>query len=187
MFDTIFINKKFLPKVEELTRNEYNLISLQTKDFENLLENYFVGEDGSLELDKVEYEMIPNLELPKKGKWNPPFFEEIKSSERIKIPFTGIIRAATFFTSYTNPKDEIFLDIDFKFIDGIIQGVGVIKTLQITTADIVVERRRLAEEYRNKRDNDMKYRISKFCARKISIVLAYLNKLNNWLYSYQPK
>jgi hypothetical protein len=91
MFDTIHIHKKFLPTVEVIENNGYSLSSLQTKDFDNLLEEYHVDENGKLFLDKVEYVIIENNTPPQKGKWNPPFFQEEKSRERVFIPYTGTV------------------------------------------------------------------------------------------------
>ena len=78
MFDTIHIYKKFLPSIKQVEDNGYSLSSLQTKDFENLLETYHVDENGKLTLDKVEYVFIENDKPKVKGKWNPPFFQEEK-------------------------------------------------------------------------------------------------------------
>lgn len=187
MFDTIYIYKKFLPSIKQVEDNGYSLSSLQTKDFENLLETYHVDENGKLTLDKVEYVFIENDKPKVKGKWNPPFFQEEKSRERIFIPHTGIITAGAFFMDYNNPKDEIFVDIDFKFIDGILQSVGTIKTMTITPVEQVLERRRQIEESRNKRDKDNLYQLYRFISKVISRVTARLNRIQTWLNSYEPK
>jgi hypothetical protein len=187
MFDTIHINKKFLPTIREVEKHGYSLNSLQTKDFDSLLEDYYVEEDGKLFLDKVEYMIIENPDPPEKKKWSPPFFQEEKSRERVFVPYTGEITAGAFFMDYTNPKDEIFIDIDFKFIDGIIQSKGIVKILRITPVEEVLENRRQIEERKHKRDNDVIYQISRYLYKAISRLIFKLNKLQNWLSSYEPK
>jgi len=187
MFDTIHIDKKFLPFIKEIQKNGYFLNSLQTKDFDNLLEDYYVDENGKLFLDKVEYIIIENPDPPQRKKWNPPFFQEEKSRERIFIPYTGIVTAGAFFMDYNNPKDEIFVDIDFKFIDGLLQSKGSVKEIRITLVEDVLENRRKLEENRFKRDNDFIYQISTKISRFISRITNKLHRFQTWLNSYEPK
>lgn len=187
MFDTIHIHKKFLPSVKELKQNGYNLSSLQTKVFDNLLEDYHVGEDGLLYMDKVEYEFTLNTNTSADKKWNPPFFQEEKSRTKMQLPHTGIVTAGAFFMDYHNPKDEIFIDIDFKFIDGVLQGQGIVNRLTVTPINIVLERRREIEERRNRRDNDPLYHISKYFLYIVNRVISKLHRIQNYLLSYEPK
>ena len=187
MFDIMHIHSKFLPKIKELDSNGYAFSNLQTKDFEGLLEAYHVGEDGVLLLDKVEYVFIENTELPRKGKWNPPFFQEEKSRTKVVYPYNGTITAGAFFMDYKNPKDEIFVDIDFKFIDGVLQKVGTIKELQITPLQKVLERREQILEKRNKKEKDIKYRIFNYFSKFVNILILKLSKIQFSLTSYQPK
>ncbi len=187
MFDTIHINKKFLPIVNEVEQNGYSLSSLQTKDFDNLLEDYHVDENGKLFLEKVEYTIIENNEPIVKGKWNPPFFQQEKKRERVFIPYTGVITAGAFFMDYDDKKDEVFIDIDFKFLDGILQEKGITKKISVIPIEEVLERRRIIKENRIKRDNDMLYQLYRYISKIISRVNCKLNKIQNWLNSYEPK
>lgn len=187
MFDTIHIHDKFLPKIKELEINKYCIKSLQTKNFDNLLENYHVGEDGVLFLDKVDYELVENQNASKGG-WNPPFFQEEKSREKIQFPYTGIVTAGMFFMDYTdNPKDEIFVDINFKFVDGVLQEVGKIKTLKVTPSQEVLERRQKIKEIKLKIENDIKYHIFKYISKFLTKIIISLNKINNYLVTYKPE
>jgi hypothetical protein len=187
MFDTMYFHKKFLPAIEPVEKNGYSLISLQTKDFENLLEEYHVDENGRLYLDKVDYILVENDVLPEKGKWNPPFFQEEKGRERIFIPHTGIVTAGIFFMDYKNEKDEIFVDIDFKFIDGILQETGKVKIIKVTPIQEVLETRRKIEERRYKKENDVLYCICNYLSRKLNRLLFKLHKIQDFLLSYEPK
>lgn len=187
MFDTIHINKKFLPTIREIEKHGYSLNSLQTKDFDNLLEDYHVDEYGKLFLDKVEYILVENTNPTEKRKWNPLFFQEEKSRERVFVPYTGVVTAGAFLMDFNNPKDEIFIDIDFKFIDGVLQSTGSVKTMKITTVEEVLKNRRKIEERKHKTDNDLIYQISRSLNRFISIIVYKLNKVQNWLNSYEPK
>jgi len=187
MFDYLHVHKSFLPKVKQLEENNYSLESLQTKDFDSLLETYHVDEIGTLSLDKVDYIIIENTEPPQRGKWNPPFFQEEKSRSKINIPYTGVVTAGAFFMDYKDTKDEIFIDINFNFIDGVLQEKGKVVDLRITPADEVLERRRQIEERRIRRDNDLRYNVFNYIQRIIHRLIYKLHRIQDYLRSYEPK
>jgi len=187
MFDTIHIHGNFLPKVKELDYNGYKLNNLQTKSFDGLLEEYYVGEDGVLLLDKVDYVLLENTEYQKKTKCSPPFFQEEKSRIKVVYPYTGIITAGAFFMNYHNSKDEIFIDIDFNFVNGTVKDIGIIKKLEITPYEKILEKRKQIEEKRRKKDSDIKYQVFKYLSRFINKILLKLSKIQFCLNSYQPK
>jgi len=187
MFDTIYVNNKLLPVINELLKNNYSLSALQTKDFECSLLEYHVDENGTLTLDDVEYIFTENKESSKKGKWRPPFFQEEKSRKRVFVPYTGIVIAGAFFMNYIDYKDEIFVDIEFKFVDGVLQGIGKIHNMTITPASEVLERRKIQEERKIKRDNDFICQVSLKLSSYISKVISILKRVQYWLYSHCPK
>jgi hypothetical protein len=187
MFDTIYINKNFLPFIKQVEENKYHLHSLQIKNFDNLLQDYHVDSDGKLFVDKIEYVIIQNDTPFQKGKWNPPFFQEEKSRERIFVPYTGIINASAFLMDYNDKKDEIFVTIDFNFIDGIIQGIGITKKIEVVSIENILERRKLIEKIKNKRNNDFSYKIYMHISKIITKITCKLNKIQLWIISNQTK
>lgn len=187
MFDIIHIHKKFLPKIKELDDNGYALSNLQTKSFDGLLEDYHVGEDGILLLDKVEYVFLENTEAPEKGRWNPPFFQEEKSRTKVVHSYNGLITAGAFFMDFNNSKDEIFVNIDFEFMNGVLKNVGTITELQITPLQEILERRKKIIENRDKKQKDIKYRVFNYFSNFVNRLIFKLSKIQTCLNSYQPK
>lgn len=187
MFDIIHIHNKFLPKIKEMNDNGYSLSNLQTKSFDGLLEDYHVGEDGILLLDKVEYVFSENTENFEKDRWNPPFFQEEKSRTKVVHPYNGLINAGAFFMDFNNSKDEIFVSIDFKFINGVLEDVGIIKELQITPLQKLLEVRKKNIENKDKKQKDIKYRVFNYFSTLVNRLIYKLSKLQLCLNSYQPK
>ena len=184
MFDYLNVDKKFFPQIKEIEENNYSLSNFQTKDFDNSLENYYVDENGNLFIEKVEYSFIENKETPKKGKWTPPFFQEEKSRTKIPYAFTGIVNAYDYLQDINNQKNEIFVSLDFKFFDGILQGIGIVRELKVIEYDIILQRKKDIEIIRAKKENDVLYKISFYLAMKILKIINILNKLYSFLISY---
>jgi hypothetical protein len=187
MFDNLYINKNFLPSIPIMELNGYEIKELQTKDFDNLLENYFVDENGSLVLEKVDYEIIVNEEPPQKGKWTPPFFQEEIGRSTVNFPFTGIVNGVGCYLDSLDTKDKIYLDLKFKFINGILQGVGVVDKIDVTPIKEVLECKQFWKEFHNKRKKDPIFQILRKASILIHRIIYRLQKLNNWINSYEPK
>lgn len=187
MFDNIFINKKFIPEIPEIQKLGYTIFELQTKDFDNLMDRYDVDENGKLTLEKVEYDVVENIIKPEKDKWCPPFHLEEKNKTITDFPYTGIVDACAYLCDRANNKDEVFVDLKFKFIDGILQSVGLVDNLTITSFETILDNNKKFEELYNKRNNDAIYCLFRYLTKIIYKVIHNLSKLNSWLCSYNPK
>lgn len=111
MFDNIkceySLDRFDIPNIQNL---EY-----QTKNLDNLLDNYTITEKGELICHKVEYEYVPEEERPYYGKpeWNKNKLYKLCGSYRSKpigdylIDYTGIINF------YSNLEENRLYSINF--------------------------------------------------------------------------
>lgn len=121
MFD-YFRVKKEIPIPEELKplNIDWKNTEFQTKDLENCLLEYFIGEDGCLYEVNIEREYVPYSEEEKNSKqhkgWN--IWKDVveKSRENVKLDFHGKIRFYTYET--LNENEDFSIDYEAYFIYG---------------------------------------------------------------------
>lgn len=133
MFDTIIFNKSVIqgldPKVDKYLRllGESEL-GFQTKDFDCLLQNFFI-EDGCLFEQHVETRWVEE---------SGPFggFMEPVSKEKKPCNKTCTVQAYDMFDS---EEVDIWIEIQFVFVDGVLQKTSLVKYKE-TDASIRIER-----------------------------------------------
>jgi hypothetical protein len=130
MFD-YFRVKKEIPIPEELKplNIDWKNLEFQTKDLENCLLEYFIGEDSFLYEVEVDREYIPFTEEEKKNQdyraWSPWKDVVEKSRTNKKVNFHGKIK---FYTYETFSEDEdFFIDYDAYFIYGKLDKIELLK------------------------------------------------------------
>lgn len=128
MFDTIIFNKSVIqgldPKVDKYLRilGESEL-GFQTKDFDCLLQNFFI-EDGKLFLEHVESRWVEE---------NGPFggFLEPISKEKKFYNKTCTVQAY----DYLNSEEvDIWIEFEIVFIEGVLQKITLIKYKETDSA-----------------------------------------------------
>lgn len=130
MFD-YFRVKKEIPIPEELKplNIDWKNLEFQTKDLDNCLIEYFIGEDGFLYEVEVEREYVPYTEEEKKNKnhkqWN--LWKDVveKSRKNVKIDFHGKIN----FYAYEslNDDEDFSLDYNAYFVYGKLDKIEIVK------------------------------------------------------------
>lgn len=103
---------------------EVQSLIFQTKDFENLMDDYTITEEGKVILHKKIYEVVPETERPYYGKpeWeSKPIFQIFGSLKSIpigdeEIPYHGMIRIYTIL-------DKEFFEYILKFTNGKVESV----------------------------------------------------------------
>ena len=125
MFDTLYISTNRLP----ITRAEKKLLSenpgWQTKDWESVLAEIYITDEGEFKVNRWEYEEVPKVERPH------PEADGIRAlagslrrvNERLEtIPYHGYIQF------YTGVKDEQgnnhWFEFSAKFTDGRLVGIA---------------------------------------------------------------
>lgn len=135
MFDTIIFNKSVIqgldPKVDKYLRllGESEL-GFQTKDFDCLLQNFFI-EDGKLFLEHVESRWVEE---------NGPFggFLEPISKEKKLCNKTCTVQA---YDALDSEEVDIWIEMQFVFVDGFLQKTSLVK-YEETDAAIRIERQK---------------------------------------------
>jgi len=128
MFD-YFKVKKEIPIPEELKplNIDWKNIEFQTKDLENCLLEYFIGEDDYLYEIDIEREYIPFTEEEKNNKenknWN--LWKDVveKSRTNVKVDFHGKIRFYTYET--LNENEDFSIDYEAYFIYGRLDKIEI--------------------------------------------------------------
>ena len=64
MFDYLFIDTKMLPVSDEEKILIGNEPGWQTKDFDNILTEIYITNDGELKINRWEYDVVPKEERP---------------------------------------------------------------------------------------------------------------------------
>lgn len=114
MFDYLFIDTKMLPVSDEEKIIIVDEPGWQTKDFENVMTEIYITNDGELKINRWEYEVVPKEERPH------PDDDGIaglvgslrRSNERLEtIPHHGYVR---FYTSISGK----WYEFNAKFTDG---------------------------------------------------------------------
>lgn len=133
MFDYIHIDKHFLP--EEVSHIDFKP-DFQTKDFDNLMREYFIDGEGQLLKYKVEYEWVEDKDSLFGG-----YGKEV-SRVTEKFPFFGEIEACQIYNAPDRSGTDYFLDLKLRFDSGKLVKTSVLR-LQETPA---VERFKKQEE-----------------------------------------
>jgi hypothetical protein len=186
MYDTVIVNKKFLPNILELKKHNYVIETLQTKCLANLLETYIIDENGLLHHDDVEFDFVENKNF-KKGGWNPPFFLEEKSRNTVFLPYTGTIEAYEYFSDFKQEKDSVWISLTFKFVDGILQGLPLLSELKVDNIENIKKRNLEHNLIMQKRKKDPVYKLTRFLWRMLSIVITKLCKVQGLLMKYEAR
>ena len=129
MFDDISVHKDVLRKfvgsdpniVNYLNRVEGDLVGLQTKDFECLLDKYHVNEQGFLYEEKHDRGVDPEAPVaptkpPGFGAWKSLRMELIRSFDTCTITACDAV---------DSDEEDIFINLKFIFIDGVVTSVSV--------------------------------------------------------------
>lgn len=173
MFDYIHIDKHFLP--EEVSHIDFKP-DFQTKDFDSLMQEYFIDGERQLLKYKVEYEWVED---------EKSFFGGYgKEVSRVaeKFPFFGEIEACQIYNAPDRSGVDYFLDLKLRFDTGKLVKTSVLK-LQETPA---VERFKMQEEIKRMLANkpSFKYRAKRILGRacwKISMFFQRLHVIINKL------
>lgn len=128
MFDTIIFNKSVIQGLS-LEVDKYlqilgaEEVSLQTKDFDCLMRNFFI-EDKALFFEKVESKWVEG---------SSPFggFLEPISKEKLPHETTCTIRAYDFLQS--EPVD-IWIEFEMVFIEGVLQKISLVEYKETDSA-----------------------------------------------------
>lgn len=121
MFDYLKVKKPVpLPEEVKPLNIDWKNIEFQTKDLENCLIEYFIGEDDFLYETQIEHEYVPYTEEEKKDKnhraWSPWKNVIEKSRTDVKVDFHGKIGFYTYET--LNEEQDFSLDYEAYFIYG---------------------------------------------------------------------
>ena len=189
MFDNIHINEIFIPKIQELIDNDYKIKVLQTKSLDCLLEDYYIDENGKFFVDKVEYDVIVNMESEKKFKW-PPFYTEEKNRERKFVSHTGLIDAYEYFSKNDingyPEKNSVSVKLTFKLIDGIVKDTKI-SEIKVYKKEELLNQKLEREKFCALRESDPFYHISRYLFRCLNRIINFLNKIQNKLINYKIK
>lgn len=106
--------------------------TFQTKDFDNVMEDYTITTSGVLIRHKTIWEPVPEEERPYYGKpeWNEsPFFQIAGSIKTIpigdeEIPYHGMVQ---FYTIYNGT----FYEYQAKFTDGLVVEIKRIEPIEL--------------------------------------------------------
>jgi len=122
MFDHIRC-EYILPEAPEEVQNSI----FQTKDLENLMDEYTITREGKLILHRVECNVVPEEERPYFGKpeWNEGFYKSFGSLCRTPLgdedtKYHGLI------SIYTSDK-KIWYEYVLRFTDGVLVNVDEVK------------------------------------------------------------
>jgi hypothetical protein len=183
MFDYLDIDEKFIPTLPELEDRGYKCSSFQTKDLDNALINYYIDCNGQLSYDDVEYDVIDNPNKDKRG-WNPPFFLEERTRTRLISNYTGIINAVEFFNDSKEDSDNIWLKLEYTFVEGKIYKPVTVKDLIITSNKTAKENRIKWELIHEKRKRDPLFQISRYVSDVLSKIISKLTKFRSYVSAY---
>lgn len=168
MFDTLHVDKKFLPVIPELEERSIEMESFQTKDLECFLFEYHIKEDGKLYVEKNSYFRFEELES--------------KEEEMEFVPYTGEI---IFYDVYTgNNGDQLFVDLKIKLIDGIVSAPVTVFKIDITSKAELDERELKFKILREKRSNDIRYQVYRRIYFIINRLANYLDRVQSYLLKY---
>lgn len=168
MFDTLYVDKKFLPVIPELEERGIEMESFQTKDLECFLFEYHIKEDGKLYVEKRSYLCSEELES--------------KEEEMEFVTYTGEI---IFYDVYTgNNGDQLFVDLKIKVIDGILSAPATVFKIDITSKAELDERELKFKILREKRSNDIRYQIYRRIYFIINRLTNYLDRVQSYLLKY---
>jgi hypothetical protein len=114
LYDYLLIDTKMLPVTDEEKIIIGDEPLWQTKDFDNLMTEIYITDDGELKINKWEYEFVPKEERPYPD--NDGFMGMIGSLKRnhvrlVTIPHHGYVN----FGSQVNGK---WYEFNAKFTDG---------------------------------------------------------------------
>ena len=187
MFDFLHVHESFLPKLEELEENNLKITNYQTKNLDCSLRDYYIDSNGDLYYDDVVYEIVENTN-PKKGGWNPSFFQEEVSRTRVRHSYTGEVLAVDVITFPENSDiHQIFIEVSYTFLEGSLFKKPEIKKVERFLKQKVMENQKKWELIHQKRAQDPLY----FLTRQIYSVLcrasSVLSKLKSALLRYDVK
>lgn len=185
MFDYITLDKCLLPSLEELEKRDYNPLKFQTKDLDKSLLEYYIDCNKQLYVDEVEYDIIDNPNVGKKG-WNPPFFMEEKSRKKVECDYTGTILVYDCF-EYGLDADNaelIWIQLQLVLDKGILIMPITVKELTITPTESQSKKIKRWQILNDKRKTDPVYLFTRCCSDIISKVISVLNKLRVLLNKY---
>jgi hypothetical protein len=175
MFDTLYVDDKFLPVLPELEERGIKFSSFQTKDLECFLFEYHIKEDGKLYKNNT-YE-----------KWyvgNNSFLDS-EESEKEELEFTPYTGEILFYDCTTgNNGDSVFIDLKIKVIDGIVSAPATVFKISINTKAELDARELKFKILREKRSNDIRYQIYRYLSLKINGLINSLSKVQSYLFRY---
>jgi hypothetical protein len=145
MFDSIQCNYP-LPLPLEIVDHLPNIYDLefQTKDFDNLLDEYILNEDGTLSLIKKQYQWKDDDNAFLKG------YMDIVSEEIVSSSFHGVVNFYCYETVEEdlekNKAKDITIDYLAKFTDGKIDFIEVLSYEIIDTTVRTIELKNLIKK-----------------------------------------
>ena len=183
MFDSIECNYPLpLPLgVIDILPNIYNQ-EFQTKDLENLLDDYYLNEDGILYWRKRKYEWKDDDNAFLKG------YMDVVEEEVVPTDFHGVLNFYFYETVYQNEFDVLAKDvtIDYlaKFTNGKLENIEVL-SYEITDATVRItdlkNTMKKHEERRNRWYNKYIFYTKSWRFIKNKIILNFIDLLRRFL------
>lgn len=173
MFDYIHVDKHFLP--EEVSHIDFKP-DFQTKDFDSLMQEYFIDGERQLLKYKVEYEWIED----KKSFFGGYGKEVSRVAE--KFPFFGEIEACQIYNSPDRNGVDYFLDLKLRFDSGKLVKTSVLSLQETPAAERFKKQEELKRMLANK--PTLKDRFKRIVGRacwKISMFFQRLHVIVNKL------
>ena len=186
MFDYLKVNKKFLPNITELQSRNYEIGTLQTKCFGNLLEEYQLDEFGNLYYVEVDYDYV-ETKNDESRKFQFPYTLVEKSRKSKVFPYTGMVEAYDFISDPEMEKDSVWISLTFKFVDGIIQGLPTLEEVKVDNIYNIRERKREMDIRLEKQKRDPIFKVCRFLWLFISKIITKLCKIQSFLIKYEAR
>jgi hypothetical protein len=187
MFDYLYVDNKHIPHIRELVERGYKVESFQTKSLDNCLIDYYIDEAGFLWFDDVEFDVYyREMSKPVAEAYRLPVFSE-KSRKKVRSEYTGSIIATAHCTNFEEKNDDVWLQLEFLFVDGVLYKPSKISSLKITTYEEILETKQKWKKIYEKRKKDPIYKLVYFLRKCINFTINKLNKIDYWLIMYDVK
>ncbi len=117
----------------------------QTKDFDNLLDNYLLNEDGQLIHSKKEYKWKDDDDSFLKG------YMDVIKEEMVPFDFHGIVNFYCYETVHENPTSDkakdIIIDYMAKFTNGKLENIEILSYEIIDATVRIIDIKNLMKEH----------------------------------------
>ncbi len=121
----------------------------QTKDFDNLLDDYFLNEDGQLFYSKKEYKWKDDDSAFLKG------YMDVIKEEIVPFDFHGIVNFYCYETVHedltSNKAKDVIIDYMAKFTNGKLENIEIISYEIIDATVRIIEIKNMMKEHEERR------------------------------------